>query len=130
MGGSSILILEDEPIVRSLYGRILAPMGYRPVFASTLREGLELLSGLAGLDLLISDICLPDGEGTTLIGHVREKFPCAKVLVITGLPPGELDGGVVEKLGLAGSDIVFKPVSVDRFEAEVRRRLPDLGRSI
>jgi DNA-binding NtrC family response regulator len=128
MNVNSILIIEDEEIIRSLYKRILTPMGHKPVFATTLSEGRQKLLEAASLDLLISDICLPDGRGTDIIDLAREKFPAAKVLIITGLPPGELDSGTMKELGLEESDMIFKPVKVDVFEAEVRKRLADTGR--
>jgi|GEM_PF-1915375 len=128
MNGISILIVEDEEIIRSLYKRILTPMGHTPVFAATLREGRQKLLEAAALDLLISDICLPDGQGTDMITLARKKFPAVKVLVITGLPPGELDDRTIKDLGLEESDMIFKPVKVDVFEAEVRKRLAGTGR--
>jgi len=118
-----ILIIEDENILRSLYRRVLTPMGYAPLFAATLSEGIKILSGLDRLDLLISDICLPDGNGTDAIKIARQKFPAAGVMVVTGLPPEGAPLGSGSELGLTSSDIMYKPLDISAFEAEIRRRV-------
>lgn len=124
MTPGSILIVEDENIVSSLYRRLLTPLGYAPVFAASVAEAVKVLEGLANLDLLVTDICLPDGDGTEVIRRVRKKFPSAGVLVITGLPPGEISSEAAAELKLLEEDIMFKPVDIALLEKEVRRRVP------
>lgn len=81
----TILVVDDERTVRYLVRTILTRAGYEVGEAAT-AEGAErwLASHAGSLDLLISDIALPDGSGPNLAGRLCRRQPSLKVLFISG----------------------------------------------
>lgn len=110
-----ILVVEDEEAIRNICKRILTPMGYELVFAAGVAEAAEKVESLDRIDMLITDMRLPDGIGTEAIVTLRKKHPAAKVMIMTGSPnPG---AGFTEEVVLA------KPFEMKDLEAAVRRHL-------
>lgn len=124
MSGRSILVIDDEETMLSLCGRVLRAMGHEPVLAATLREGLEKIQSLDRLDLLVSDLRLPDGNGTQALAAARARFPQAGLLAITAYLAGM--EGELAALGLGKDDIITKPFAVDGFEDAVKAKLRGL----
>lgn len=119
-----ILVVDDEDYMRSICARVLRAAGCEVFLAGTLEEALEMIKGLDGLQLLVTDLQLPDGHGCEAVRGFRGKFPEAGVLVITAFP--DLDARREEFLGLGvtESDVLAKPFELGRLEAAVRARLP------
>lgn len=119
----AILIVEDEGSIRRIFKRLLAKMGHATVFASDVRNAMEKLAGLKHVDLLVTDMRLPDGDGVEVIQRTREKFPAVKVLVITGSP---LPGSRLERLhdlGFGDEDVLPKPFEICQFVTTVQKCL-------
>lgn len=123
MNRHMILVVEDEQTIQSLCKRILDRIGQEAVFLGTIASALAKINELGQLDLLITDIRLPDGDGRDVIHRVRERFPAAKVLVITGSPASDLQPDDFQALNVPESDILFKPFEASCFEAAVQCRL-------
>jgi DNA-binding response OmpR family regulator len=75
--------VDDEPMVRRLFERVLSEDGYLVTTAATGRHGLLLLRDTA-FDLIILDMSLPDVDGVELMGELRVEFPELKVLAVSG----------------------------------------------
>jgi DNA-binding NtrC family response regulator len=123
MGPFSILVVDDEEFIRKLCGRILGAGGHTPLFAETLALAEERIASLERLDLLVSDLRLPDGCGLEVIRAARARFPRAAVLVITACPDLEALREEYRGLGIPETDILTKPFSIARFEDAVREKL-------
>lgn len=80
-----VLILEDEPSIRRLCARALAPLRWQITEAESLADVLGM-SDLDSYDLLITDIMLPDGNGLDAAAMFLRQKPSAPVVVITGSP--------------------------------------------
>jgi PAS domain S-box-containing protein len=101
-GNGTVLIVEDEDIVRSMLTRTLAGYGYTVMEARNGSEALTLLSGFpkGRVDLLVTDVIMPEMSGETLARKIVEKDPGVKVLYISGYTDdaiahhGVLDRGV------------------------------------
>ena len=112
-----VLVVEDEPVVRSLIVEVLTELGYRTIEASDGPEGLELLRSRERIDLLITDIGLPGLNGRQIADAGRELRPGLKILFMTGyaenatLAPGFLDPGTA---------IITKPFAIEALAARVR----------
>ncbi|HAT71380.1 MAG TPA: response regulator [Elusimicrobia bacterium] len=128
MGRYNILVVDDEEFMRKLCGRILRAIGYEPVFAGSVSEAFEKIGSMEHLDLLITDIRLPDGNGIEAARRARGKFPEARVLVITAFLSLETHAEEFLSLGVSEDDILCKPFTVSDFEAAVKARLPAPGR--
>ncbi len=80
---ATILLADDEPALLALNKEILSQQGYRVIAVENARDALEVLDKEA-VDLLISDVIMPDMDGCQLLAIVHEKYP----QVITQLASG------------------------------------------
>jgi two-component system cell cycle sensor histidine kinase/response regulator CckA len=77
-GREVVLLVEDEAAVRRVADRILTAKGYRVITAANGREALHALEGYDGaLDLVLTDVVMPELDGAALAGAVRARFPQA-----------------------------------------------------
>jgi CheY-like chemotaxis protein len=81
----SILVVDDEPLVRGAVIRILGGWGFRVHEAETAQEAMDVLTSLAGErpQLVIIDIILPDDNGVKLAQQIREEFPNQRLLFMS-----------------------------------------------
>ncbi len=97
-GSSTILLVEDEDAVRVFGARALRNKGYQVLEATSGEAALTLLhSDGKRVDLLITDVVMPEMDGPTLIRHVHQFRPEMKVILISGYTEDrfrdQLDGG-------------------------------------
>ena len=84
-GKGTILIVEDEAPVRMFASRALTNKGYRVLEAASGEAGLEILMDEEeNVDLLISDVIMPNMDGPTLVKEARKKFPDLPVIFVSG----------------------------------------------
>ncbi len=117
-GTETVLLVDDEPLVRSLVSRILTDLGYTVLEASDGRQGLALLA-LHGteVDVVVSDVVMPVMDGAELRRRIAEQFPAVPVVLMSGFGLEELSmKGVV-----AGSTaLLSKPFSSAALSAKIR----------
>jgi len=83
----TILLVEDEPAVRRLVAASLARAGYRVLEARDGAQGIELFEAHAdAVDLLITDIRMPEMDGDALVRELRGRAPALRVLCVSGYP--------------------------------------------
>jgi nitrogen-specific signal transduction histidine kinase/CheY-like chemotaxis protein len=84
-GTESVLVVEDEEDLRPLIREVLEEFGYRLHIASCGSEALEMLAKMnEPIDLLLTDVVLPEMSGNNIAIRVRQKFPNVKVLYMSG----------------------------------------------
>ena len=84
-GNATILLVEDEEAVRAFAGRALSSRGYTVHEASTGAEALEVMAENEGtIDLVVSDVVMPEMDGPTLLGELRKSQPDLKVIFVSG----------------------------------------------
>tara|TARA_R110002167_G_scaffold23426_11_gene83145 strand:+ start:693 stop:3188 length:2496 start_codon:yes stop_codon:yes gene_type:complete len=84
-GSARILLVEDEEAVRAFAARALASRGYKVHEASTGTEALELIDEIdEQIDLVISDVMMPEMDGPTLLKKLRETQPDLKIIFVSG----------------------------------------------
>jgi CheY-like chemotaxis protein len=85
-GHETVLLVEDEPVVRALAARVLRQLGYVVIEASSADGAIAIVKGSLGakLDLLLTDVVMPGLRGTELVRRVRARRPSLKVLFMTG----------------------------------------------
>jgi PAS domain S-box-containing protein len=120
-GTETILLVEDNEMVRKLTQNLLQMQGYKVLpFAS----GREALGAIERVDLLLSDVVMPDIGGRDLWAQMREKNPKLKVLFMSGYSDDVVEHhGVIE----AGTDFIQKPFSVGGLAAKIREVLDREG---
>ncbi len=82
--GETILVVEDEPVVRALVVEVLNELGYQTLEAGEASEALRITESGQRIDLLISDVGLPGMNGRQLADIARQQRPGLKVLFATG----------------------------------------------
>lgn len=84
-GKGTILIVEDEDPVRMFARRALENKGYRVLEADSGEAGLDILNSTEGeIDLLITDVVMPNMDGPALVNEARKKRPDVPVIFISG----------------------------------------------
>ena len=86
---ASILIIDDEEVVRLLFKRILEDLGHTTITAGTGAEGLELVKQ-QDFDLLFLDLKMPGMDGAELFGQIKTIKPDLPVIIITGFPDSDM----------------------------------------
>jgi len=123
--GETVLVIDDEPVLRALIAEVLTEAGYRVLEAGDGASGLRLLEGGARIDLLVTDVGLPGGmNGRQVADAARQSRPDLRILFITGFA----DTAVVGKAGpwgglAAGMGVLAKPFPVASLTAKVREML-------
>jgi signal transduction histidine kinase len=115
--GETVLVVDDEPLLRMVMTDALQDGGYRALEANDGPRALKILESDARVDLLITDVGLPGMNGRQLADAARQKRPNLRVLFITGFA----ENAVVGHGQLApGMEIMTKPVEIAAFERKVR----------
>jgi two-component system cell cycle sensor histidine kinase/response regulator CckA len=84
-GAGTILLVEDEEAVRAFASRALASRGYTVLEAGSGVEALEVMAEHGGtVDLVVSDVVMPEMNGPTLLGELRKTNPAIKVIFVSG----------------------------------------------
>ena len=115
--GETVLIVEDEPVVRGLIVEVVSDLGFVALEATDGPAGLELLQSRQRVDLLITDVGLPGLNGRQVADAARLLRPELKVIFITGYaettasPHGFLEPGMA---------LITKPFAMDVLAAKIR----------
>jgi len=104
-----ILVIDDEPIVRTSCIRLLGPEGYEVKSASSGKEALELLEN-EPFNLVLLDLKMPDMDGIEVLKKIKDTWPDTKVVMITGYSTVET---AVKTLKLGAFSYLEKPFTPD-----------------
>ena len=124
-GSGSILVVEDEDMVRSVAERALSRQGYQVRTAANGEEALEILMQVpageasSSFDLLISDVMMPTMDGPTMVAHARERFPDLPILFMSGYAEEQLR----RSINLDNVSFLAKPFSVQQLAEAARDAL-------
>jgi len=89
-GGDTILLLDDDPFVRSATARLLKRLGYVVVSAATPEEAITIAGTHPHLDLFLTDVVMPGMSGPQTASAIHELRPGLPVLYVTGYNSGSL----------------------------------------
>nr|WP_314621512.1 PAS domain S-box protein [uncultured Noviherbaspirillum sp.] len=114
----SILLVEDEESVRKVAYEVLTDMGYTVVEASDASQALQRFEAMDSLDLLVTDVGLPNGmNGRQLADAIRGKKPEIDVLFITGFADVAATGNGLDESGM---QTLTKPFSMTTLATKVQ----------
>ncbi|GBC60138.1 sigma-54-dependent Fis family transcriptional re gulator [Desulfonema ishimotonii] len=116
---TKILVIDDDPEFCETMESLVSRMNYTCESAHTLRDGLEKLESEA-VDVVLLDVCLPDGNGLDVLPRVREAPSRPEVIILTG--KGDPDGA---ELAIQGGvwDYLVKPSSIRQTRLSLNRAL-------
>ncbi len=120
-GTELILLVEDDPEVRSIVAKMLASHGYEITSAADGQEAvLRFESRERAIQLVVSDMVMPGLDGHQTIDRIRELEPATRVLYMSGY----IDDAVIRSTGLGpGTGFIQKPFSGDELAVRVRELL-------
>ena len=112
-----ILVVEDEAAVRQFSSEALAVLGYRVLEADGAASALKLLADHPDIQLLFTDVVMPDVSGRKLADEARRLYPKLKVLFTTGYSRNAVvHNGILDP----GVELIGKPFTVEDLAAKVR----------
>jgi PAS domain S-box-containing protein len=115
--GETVLVVEDEPVVRGVILEMLAEQGYRTQEAVDGPSGLRILLSQERIDLLVTDVGLPGMNGRQLADQARETRPGLKILFITGYAESvAISDGFLQP----GMEMITKPFDLGNLSPCVR----------
>jgi PAS domain S-box-containing protein len=113
--GQAVLLVDDESLAREAAAERLRELGYRVLEAADGPAALHLLDGGARIDMLVTDVGLPNGmNGRQVAEAVRKRRPGIPLLFITGYAGSELP---------PGSEVIDKPFDLDILAQRVQAAL-------
>ena len=114
----TVLVIEDDDAVRRVVERLLIREGYRVIAAASGEEALAAVEHEAALDVVLSDVMMPNMTGPEVVARVRRRFPSVSVLYMSGYAEDVL---TLE----AGAELIRKPFEPDRVAARLRELLTE-----
>lgn len=120
VGTEVVLVVEDEPIVRSAACRILQLHGYRVLQATNGDEAIRAMQESdPSVDLVITDVVMPGMQGTALVTFLRTSYPRTRVLFMSGYNPDYLE----VRMAADNAPFLSKPFTYDGLAQRVRQVL-------
>ncbi len=115
--GETVLVVEDEPVVRGVVLEMLAEQGYRTLEAVDGPSGLKILRSDQRIDLLVTDVGLPGMNGRQVADQARESRADLKILFITGYAESV---AIADGFLQPGMEMITKPFDLDHLAQRIR----------
>ncbi len=119
MSSQTVLVVDDQPNMRRILELMLKQMGYTVLQAKNGRLALDILTTVS-VDLVITDLCMPELDGLGLLRQLREQNNEVSVIVVTA--KGTV-GTAVEAMKYGACDYIERPFELETVEAAVQRAL-------
>jgi two-component system cell cycle response regulator CpdR len=118
----TILVVDDDTTTTSAMQRVLEPLGYAVTTATGGWDAIRSLHREA-VDLVITDILMPDGDGFELIGALRKSFSSTRIIAISagaGSTSLTADTFLLIARGMRADGILRKPISRDELVLAIK----------
>jgi len=120
-GNERILLVEDEDNVRAFSARALSATGYEVFEADCGEQALEILEEQDyKMDLLISDVVMPEMDGPALLKKIRAKMPKLRVIFVSGYAEESVRKDIEDDQSV---EFLAKPYALDQINAKVKEVL-------
>lgn len=120
-GEITVLVVDDDAMMRTLVGRTLRSEGFQVWTASGAPEARQVLGRLTGpLDLILTDVAMPGGMGPQLAGEIRRAHPRVRLLYMSSYSRKDLLGHGID---LGQDDLLAKPFMAAHLLERVRATL-------
>lgn len=122
MSQRSILVVDDELLIRDLLYDFFQDQGWEISIAADGKKALEILKN-KDVDLLLTDIKMPEMDGLDLTEYVRENYPELPVILMTGFPSVD---SAVTALRAKVEDYIIKPFNINQLYKTVEKKVKEL----
>ncbi len=119
MSKNSILVVDDELLIRDLLYDFFQDQGWEISIASDGKKAMEILKS-KDIDLLLTDIKMPEMDGLELTKYVRENYPDMPVVLMTGFPSVD---SAVTALRAKVEDYIVKPFNINKLYKTVESKV-------
>ena len=113
----TILVVDDNRDMVDTVAASLALLGYSTIPAYSAREACDLLDEARSIDLVLTDIRMPDVDGFDLLRVLRHRFRALPIILMSGFPVGDDD------IVPAGALILQKPFAMEELQRLVQEKL-------
>ena len=122
MSKHSILVVDDELLIRDLLYDFFQDQGWDISIADNGKKAMEILKSKE-VDLLLTDIKMPEMDGLDLTGFVKENYPELPVILMTGFPSVDT---AVTALRAKVEDYILKPFNINQLYKTVENKVKEL----
>ncbi len=120
-GQGTILLVEDEDGLRSLNARGLRSRGYTVIEAANGLEAMEAIDSEQGaIDLVVSDVVMPEMDGPTLLVEMRKRNPDLKIIFVSGYAEDAFEKSLPENQQF---NFLPKPFTLSQLVAAVKETM-------
>lgn len=112
-----VLLVEDEPTVRTVAMRVLQRRGFAVFAAGCAEDALALLSASGGVDVVVTDMCMPGMSGLELARRIAERTDAPRVMLMSGFASGGVDP---DDLRRVAQRFLLKPFTPDQLADAVQ----------
>lgn len=116
----NILIIDDEDTFRQLLSRIISLEGFNVIQASSIAQGLKVIQQEKNIDIVLTDVKLPDGNGIDILSTLKEINPVCEIIVMTAF--GTIHDGV-KAIKLGAFDYFTKGNDNDQIIPAINRAI-------
>ncbi|HEX5211735.1 MAG TPA: response regulator [Pseudolabrys sp.] len=121
-GQGTILLVEDEEGLRALNARGLASRGYTVLEASNGVDAIEVLEREGDVDLVVSDVVMPEMDGPTLLKELRRRNPSVKVIFVSGYAEEAFQKNLPEQ---EQYEFLAKPFTLKQLVSKVKETMAE-----
>ncbi len=122
MNQANILLVDDDDQIATIIQKALATFGYTVVRARNGREALAAYDRHS-VQLVLTDLIMPDGEGMELIMALRKAHPTVKIIAMSGGGHGDPEANLKVARIIGAMKTLAKPFSVDELQRVVKECL-------
>ena len=119
----SRLVVDDELLIRDLLYDFFSGQGWQISVAENGEKALDILQDKS-IDLVLTDIKMPEMDGLTLTSHMKEKFPSIPVVVMTGYPSIDT---AIQAIRSKVADYIVKPFNINQLYKVIEEQLKAKG---
>lgn len=114
----SILIIDDEETVRKICNYVLLKAGHIVHTAESGFRGLEILRNTENIDIVLTDLKMPNMDGQSVLQQVKRDWPHIEVIMMTGYATVEY---AIEAMKAGAVDFILKPLSTDQIRVAIKK---------
>ncbi len=116
MEGINILLVDDEIEFVETLSKRLVKRGFNALFVTTARDAIDKIK-TGQFDVAIIDVRMPEMDGITLLGEIKQIKPLIEVLLLTGY--ASVQSGI-EGMKKGAFDYIMKPADIDELVKKIR----------